>query len=500
MEPKIYALNDITPDMKNWTARVCVLNKTGPRISSQATPIKFQKLLLADEQGNKVEAMLYRSDVDLLKNSLQSDETYLISNALVQPVKQGFENPLVNNKYQWIIGARTAVLPTEKKDFVFSALTPVFTHYNQFHKFIGTRGLISTVAVIFSKHDQRCVSSRGRENTLREYVAIDEAFTPFIITFWNDAVPEDTYGMLDCVHNQHVISALNFTVTKFHGLAKRLHIYLLSSTSSSLVLLHFKNKRSEELQKWQALHTNEIRALLSKDTPSDRPNTGLNISAQQTVPIHDILATTEPGRFTSTVKGQLLRTNQKFVYLCCDRYHCLTSAEYGCLFECRSCRLNKIATPRYRFSLSVFDATGELEVTMFGKEAEKLLNLSADDFWQKYQEDTSFVHTLINSKLEETLLQIEIRSKTFLKQDGNTILSYTVQSLNCQKTTPPPACPDALAEQPSSCGITYLVPTENSTYNENLTTSTQAPPARPEHNKDASKSSRGRTLKAKKLD
>ncbi|KAL6513925.1 hypothetical protein OROHE_019381 [Orobanche hederae] len=444
MEPKIYALNDITPDMKNWTARVCVLNKTGPRISSQATPIKFQKLLLADEQGNKVEAMLYRSDVDLLKNSLQSDETYLISNALVQPVKQGFENPLVNNKYQWIIGARTAVLPTEKKDFVFSALTPVFTHYNQFHKFIGTRGLISTVVVIFSKHDQRCVSSRGRENTLREYVAVDEAFTPFVITFWNDAVPEDTYSMLDCVHNQHVIAALNFTVTKFHGVAIfEINNISLSSTSSSLVLLHFKNKRSEELQKWQTLHTKEIRALLSKDRLPDRPNTGLNISAQQTVPIHDILATKEP--------------------------------EYGCLFECRSCRLNKIATPRYRFSLSVFDATGELEVTMFGKEAEKLLNLSADDFWQKYQEDTSFVHTFINSKLEEMLLQIEIQSKTFLKQDGNTILSYTVQSLNCQKTTPLPACPDAFTEQPSSC-------------------------ARPEHNKDASKSSRGRTLKAKKLD
>ncbi|KAL6581097.1 hypothetical protein OROMI_007020 [Orobanche minor] len=570
MEPKIYALNDITPDMKNWTARVCVLNKTGPRISSQATPIKFQKLLLADEQGNRVEAMLYRSDVDLLKNSLQSDETYLISNALVQPVKQGFENPLVNNKYQWIIGARTAVLPTEKKDFVFSVLTPVFTHYNQFHKFIGTRGLISTVAVIFSKHNQRCVSSKGRENTLREYVAIDEAFTPFVITFWNDAVPEDTYSMLDCVHNQHVIAALNFTVTKFHagqkvlvevGLVRECVNYLGqpendASYNLGPAMIYFgydlRGIRMQQVHlkaritymssgiSHSARHLphsfcftlkisvlrNFKNALLGKDTLSDRPNTVLNISAQQTVPIHDILATTEPGRFTSTVKGQLLRTNQKFMYLCCDRCHCLTSAEYGCLFECRSCRLNKIATPRYRFSLSVFDATGELEVTMFGKEAEKLLNLSADDFWQKYQEDTSFVHTLINSKLEGTLLQIEIQSKTFLKQDGTTILSYTVQSLNCQKTTPLPT------EQPSSCGITYSVPTENSNHNENLTTSTQAPPdslhaahsiphntdnpdtditllsnkskfaqhTRPEHNKDASISSRGRTLKAKKLD
>ncbi|KAL6564679.1 hypothetical protein OROMI_016129 [Orobanche minor] len=177
MEPKIYALNDITPDLKNWTARVCIVNKTAPRTSSQPTPIKFQKMLLEDEQGNRVEAMLYRSDVDLLKNSFQVDETYLISNALVRPVKQGFENPLVNNSYQWIVSARTAILPSEKKTSVCSTLTPVFTHSNQFHNFIETRGLISTVAIIFSKHDPRCVPSRGRENTLREYVAIDEAFS-----------------------------------------------------------------------------------------------------------------------------------------------------------------------------------------------------------------------------------------------------------------------------------------------------------------------------------
>ncbi|KAL6576408.1 hypothetical protein OROHE_000189 [Orobanche hederae] len=353
MEPKIYALNDITPDLRNWTARVCIVNKTAPRTSSQPTPIKFQKMLLGDEHGNRVEAMLYRSDVDLLRNSFQLDETYLISNALVWPVKQGFENPLVNNSYQWIVSARTAILP-------------------------------STVAIVFSKHDPRCVSSRGRENTLREYVAIDEAFRPFIITFWNDAVPYDTYSMLDCVKNQHVIAALNFSVTRYHGDIS------LSSTSSSLVLTQFKNKRFEELQKWQTLHAKEITALSNKDSPSDRPHTGLDSTPHQTMSMHDILAATEPGRFSCTVKGRLSRTNQKFLYLCCDRCHCLTSAEYGCLFECQSCHITKIASPRYRLSLSVFDETGELEVTMFGKEADKLLNLPAENFWLKYQEDTSF--------------------------------------------------------------------------------------------------------------
>ncbi|KAL6586501.1 hypothetical protein OROMI_001489 [Orobanche minor] len=57
--------------------------------------------------------------------------------------------------------------------------------------------------VIIGKHEPRSVLSRGRENTLREYVAIDEA---------NDAILEDIYNLLDYVEYQHVIAAL----TNYH--------------------------------------------------------------------------------------------------------------------------------------------------------------------------------------------------------------------------------------------------------------------------------------------
>ncbi|KAL6585006.1 hypothetical protein OROMI_004295 [Orobanche minor] len=170
--------------------------------------------------GNKVEAMLYRTDVDLFKNSLSPNETYLISNAVVWPVNPGFKNPLVDNNYQWIISAKTAILPTEERAFVSSDLAPVFICYDHFHRLIGTPSLISTMAVIIGKHEPRTVLSRGRENTLREYVAIDEASItrPFVITFWNDAIPEHIYNLLDSSESRHVIAALNFRVTNYHGL------------------------------------------------------------------------------------------------------------------------------------------------------------------------------------------------------------------------------------------------------------------------------------------
>ncbi|KAL6578661.1 hypothetical protein OROMI_008877 [Orobanche minor] len=176
MEPKIYMLDAITPDTKNWTAKVSVVNKTEPRTSSQPTSIRFQKMLLADTKGNRIEAMLYRGDIDLLKNSLQPHQAYLISNALVQPLKPGFENPLTNNKYQWILGSRTAILATHEDSLTFSELAPTFICCNHFRDFLGSRTLISTAAIIIDSHPPRTVTARGKQNTLREYAAMDELY------------------------------------------------------------------------------------------------------------------------------------------------------------------------------------------------------------------------------------------------------------------------------------------------------------------------------------
>ncbi|KAL6528938.1 hypothetical protein OROMI_028824 [Orobanche minor] len=176
MEPKISLLDAITPETKNWTAKVYVLNKTEPRTSSQPTSIRFQKLLLTDNKENKVEGMMYRGDIELLKNSLRLHQTYLISKAVVRPVKPGFRNPLTNNKYQWILGARTAILAIDKDALISSELAHTSTHSDQFHDFLGTKTLISTAAIIIDSHAPRTVTAKGKQNTLHEYAAVDELY------------------------------------------------------------------------------------------------------------------------------------------------------------------------------------------------------------------------------------------------------------------------------------------------------------------------------------
>ncbi|KAL6578962.1 hypothetical protein OROMI_009178 [Orobanche minor] len=352
MEPKIYLLNEITPDTKNWTAKVSIVNKTEPRTSSQPSSLRFQKLLLADSKENRVEGMVYRGDIDLLKNSLRPHHTYLISNAVVRPIKPGFENPLTNNKYQWILGARTAILATNDDAISTSELAPTFTHSDHFRDFLGKRTLISAAAIIIDGHAPRTVTAKGKQNTLHEYAAVDEQLRPFIITLWNDAAPDDVYNLLNSTKERHIVAALNFSVTDFH----KLNV--------------------------SVIHKEKINVLQQQGDAFKKAQTNFSSDPDTFTSIETLLSIEQ--RSDLLVRGKLARTNQNFIYPCCAKCHRLTTAAYGNLFECHSCNEIRSAVPRFRFSLLIYDASGEIEVTVFGDEGEKIMQMSAPEFLTKY--------------------------------------------------------------------------------------------------------------------
>ncbi|KAL6580894.1 hypothetical protein OROMI_006817 [Orobanche minor] len=374
MEPKIYMLDAITPDTKNWTAKVSVVNKTEPRTSSQPASIRFQKMLLADTKGNRIEAMLYRGDIDLLKNSLQPHQIYLISNAVVRPLKPA---------------------------------------------------LISTAAIIIDSHPPRTITARGKQNTLREYAAIDDLLRPFIITFWNDTAPDDIYDLLDQLKDRHIIAALNFNVTEYHNIS-------LSSTSASVVLLNSKNERVQALQQWYFMHRREIDDIQHQGDVFAIAQSSFSIDPETFTSIQTFL-TAEQDRSFMYVRAKLLSQIQNPIYACCTKCHRLTTTEYDCPFECHSCHETRTAIPRYRLSLLIYDQTGEMEVTAFGDDGEKIMRMSAADFLDKYCNAMLPTLDSINSNLQQLQLKMKVHSKVFNKQDGTSILSHTIQSVECHQ-------------------------------------------------------------------
>ncbi|KAL6578859.1 hypothetical protein OROMI_009075 [Orobanche minor] len=461
MEPKIYLLNEITPDTKNWTAKVSIVNKTEPRTSSQPSSLRFQKLLLADSKENRVEGIVYRGDIDLLKNSLRPHHTYLISNAVVRPIKPGFENPLTNNKYQWILGARTAILATNDDAMSTSELAPTFTQSDHFRDFLGA------AAIIIDGHAPRTVTAKGKQNTLHEYAAVDEQLKPFIITLWNDAAPDDVYNLLNSTKDRHIVAALNFSVTDFHTLNV------------------------------SVIHREKINALQQQGDAFKRAQTNFSSDPDTFTSIETLLSIEQ--RSDLLVRGKLARTNQKFIYPCCAKCHRLTTAAYGSLFECHSCNEIRSAIPRFRFSLLIYDTSGEIEVTIFGDEGEKIMQMSAPDFLTKYCNDESLIISSINSNLQQTQLKLKIHSKVFFRQDGTTTLSHTIQSLECLQLTSSDVSKHHFS-RPRGMIDPAHVPEISASSNPETTAALSTAKEHPRSDTHPSASSRGRASKAKKIE
>ncbi|KAL6563018.1 Replication factor A protein 1 [Orobanche hederae] len=363
MKPKIYLLDEITPDTKNWTAKVSIVDKTEPRTSSQPSFIRFQKLLLADNKG--------------------------------------------------------------------------------------------AAAIIIDGHAPRTVTAKGKQNTLHEYAAVDEQL-------------------------RHIIAALNFSVTDYHNIS-------LSSTSASVVLINSNIERVQALQKWEVyvIHKEKTNVLQQQGDVFKKAQTNFSCDPEIFTSIQTLLTTEQLGRSDLLVRGKLARTNQNFIYPCCAKCHRLTIAAYGNLFECHSCNEIKNAIPRFRFSLLIYDDSGEIEVTVFCNEGEKIMQMLAPEFLNKYYNDESLIFGSINSILHQMQLKMKIQSKVFYRQDGTTTLSHTMQTLEClQLTSSDPAhVPEISA---SSKPETASVPSTTKEH--------------PRSDTHPSSSSRGRASKAKKAE
>uniref|UniRef100_A0A7N2KP18 DUF223 domain-containing protein n=1 Tax=Quercus lobata TaxID=97700 RepID=A0A7N2KP18_QUELO len=76
-----------------------------PRTSTQGVST-YQRLILIDKEGNRVQAVLFGHDIQLHDDTLIQARTYFITNAL-KPIPTKLR--LVDHNYRWIINTRTVI-------------------------------------------------------------------------------------------------------------------------------------------------------------------------------------------------------------------------------------------------------------------------------------------------------------------------------------------------------------------------------------------------------
>ncbi|XP_031118234.1 uncharacterized protein LOC116021869 [Ipomoea triloba] len=146
-------ISQITTEKKQWSCKVCVIEKLNTRESKSKPGTLYKPITLQDEAGNKVQGMTYQNDIELLDERLKLYSTYIVSNALVSRANQFFNVPDERYRFVWSINRKTLIQEVDNDDQLdLQPSSDMDTKpFGQLYDYKSKRQAINIIGVMISK-------------------------------------------------------------------------------------------------------------------------------------------------------------------------------------------------------------------------------------------------------------------------------------------------------------------------------------------------------------
>ncbi|XP_071902584.1 uncharacterized protein [Coffea arabica] len=154
--------DELLPGIKNWAATVQVIDKQKPQISKKGR--RYLKLLLADDKANKIDALIYGSDIDFFRNHFQIYRRFVVSNARLQYADDDFT--VERKTCTMIIDNSTVVEPLDEQQPPLYQFTPFKKLCHQ----IDTNSDLDMIGIVIHVNPQ---STKGT-TPIRDIVIADQ--------------------------------------------------------------------------------------------------------------------------------------------------------------------------------------------------------------------------------------------------------------------------------------------------------------------------------------
>ncbi|KAH7842385.1 hypothetical protein Vadar_004713 [Vaccinium darrowii] len=146
MAKQVYMLKGIRENTINWTTQVTVIERGFLGLTK--TNNLYQKVVMVDAEGTKVEGIIFGRHIKLLRHTLKVYHTYSISNAMVRKTPTQYR--VIDNDYQWFIYARTRIEENPAKILNIDCAKYNFVPLRQIQKHKNSReGIDVLFAVLF---------------------------------------------------------------------------------------------------------------------------------------------------------------------------------------------------------------------------------------------------------------------------------------------------------------------------------------------------------------
>ncbi|KAG8382348.1 hypothetical protein BUALT_Bualt05G0068000 [Buddleja alternifolia] len=399
MHRALVPVSEITPSTKNWTAKVLVIQKLNPR-QSRAGSKKYQRFLFIDKDETKLQAIAYSPDIDLMQNIPQLLETYYISNAKVTVVDPRFQ--VVPHMYQWIINRRTAIKHVNDDALPREFGIPHFARFVDILPSEDSDTLVDIIAIVIDKVEQRLVNTRYGVSTVQEFFVINEERMPMMLSLWNNVLFIEGQDLVATSEKMPIIAATRINIVDYNGIS------LAARGFASIVV---NPPYPQTLRDWRSRNHTYLTQLVEEKKYLKRHVSQSIVPQSNYSSIVNAIATITDDKKWIKATAKITDYEQSFWCMGCNKCLGRTTGEYEWNIMCNFYHIETITKLRTRFTITFSDNTAQLDASIFGETAEKILGLSAMELMNKEEKNKVLDCDTINERLNGQQFFAQIRKK-----------------------------------------------------------------------------------------
>nr|GMC59982.1 replication protein A 70 kDa DNA-binding subunit B-like [Ipomoea batatas] len=417
----------VTIDLHAWKCKVIVVHKHTVRESRSSPGKKYKPIIFQDSEGNKVQAMLYDNEIDVLDKRLKLHCTYTISNASVKPAKEFVNLPDPNYRNLWNITRRTMIEDVVAGDGINinEPVQPHITPFSDFYARLSSRQLINVLAIVICKLPRQYITTRNGQQNINEFVIINEESKPVIITLWGNFVM--TEGIqIDLQLSQGkfpIVIAQGVHVNAFQGIT-------LSTRYDTTIEVNPPGQHATVLNKWKDNNLSVIYKTIVDKTYLDSFLTLSNALQQPKCTFAEIDNELKQ-KPVAWVRGKLRMKNVGPLeyYIGCNYCNKTVNSIEGLKLHCLYCgQTDGLTVRRYKLNVEISDGSTIVQATLFNHDVHRLMLLVGIEMPTTVEDSEIF-----QQKLDAIEFVVGLRINA-LNEDHPSTLTYSVACI-CKDIT-----------------------------------------------------------------
>ncbi|XP_027086721.2 replication protein A 70 kDa DNA-binding subunit B-like [Coffea arabica] len=242
MEENIISVSQLNVGVQSWVVRVVLIEKSFVR-GSVNMGRHYQRYVFADQLGDRVQAIAYFADLNVLDEILQLFSTYYIGNGIVRRLMDdsimlgsvSFEVTLT----QHTLIERVHGLVQLPTDNLYN-----FTRFGHLQSLRHSRDAIITIlGVVIKVFPLHVFLFGSRYMRVQEFLLMNEEMMPVVFAIWEEFVDTDGAHLAQIAHEHPIVLICRPKISHFHGLS-------LATERRTIIMYDVAIREADELRSW----------------------------------------------------------------------------------------------------------------------------------------------------------------------------------------------------------------------------------------------------------